>query len=290
MVTKIETVPRSFSGWWQLFFLWIAYTIPIGFAFYGPAVLYPVMIKALGWSRGEIMTGSTGILLLLGLAAPLTAWMIGRFGARVTLALGAAIVALASFLIGLLGHVYAMYLTLSLALGLGVCLATMIPIQTVAIAWFHERRALALGLVLGGGAIGGFLAPQAINGAILGAGEDWRTGWYMIAGACVLSGAVALLAVRNRPSDVGQHPYGLFPEAPGPVTPGEQQPTTRTYRTHASWTLRAAVRTPTFWLLIIAVAGNFSLWHILITKVPFTCRTGASTQSRQLSSTALPSD
>ena len=268
MATKIESTPRSFSGWWQLFFLWIAYTMPIGFAFYGPAVLYPVMIKDLDWSRAKIMTGSTGIMLLLGLAAPLAAWMIGRFGARVTLALGGAIVALASFLIGLLGHVYAMYLTLSLALGLGICLATMIPIQTVAIAWFHERRALALGLVLGGGAIGGFLAPQAINQAILGAGEGWRIGWYMIAGACVLGVAVALLAVRNRPSDVGQHPYGLCPEAPGHVTRGEQQPTTRTYRTQVSWTLRAAVKTPTFWLLIVAVAGNFSLWQIVMTQGP----------------------
>ena len=265
---NLESKPGSFSGWWQLFFLWIAYTMPIGFAFYGPAVLYPVMIRDLGWSRGEIMTGSTAILLLLGLAAPPAAWMIGRFGARVTLTLGGAIVALASFLIGLLGHLYAIYLTLSFAVGLGICFATMIPIQTVAIAWFHARRALALGLVLGGGAIGGFLAPLAINQAILAAGENWRIGWYMIAGACAIGFAVALLAVRNRPSDVGEQPYGLSPEARGPVPPAAQPTTTRTYRTPVNWTVRASVRTPTFWLLIVAAAGTFSLWQIVMTQGP----------------------
>ena len=264
---RAESKMNPFYGWWLLFFLWVVYTIPIGFAFYGPAVLYPLMIRDLGWSRGEIMTGSTAIMLLLGLAAPLAAWMIGRIGARKTLALGGTIVASASFLMGLFGHVFPIYLILSLAVGLGICLATMIPIQTVAIAWFHARRALALGLVLGGGAIGGFIAPQAINRAMVEAGDDWRIGWFMTAGACLVAVVVALLAVRNRPSDVGQHPHGLSPDGPSPAMP-DSRPITRTYRTPVDWTLRSAARTPAFWLLIVAVAGNFTLWQIVVTQGP----------------------
>ncbi len=267
MTAKTESSPGGFYGWWILFFLWVVYTIPIGFAFYCPAVLYPVMIRDLGWSRGEIMTGSTAIMLFLGLAAPLTAWMIGRFGARTTLALGGTIVASGSFLIGMFGYMYPMYIALCLTLGLGVSLATMIPIQTVAIAWFHARRAMALGLVLGGGAIGGFLAPQMVSRVILGAGEDWRAGWFMISGACVVGVLVALLGVRNRPSDMGQLPYGLSPDDPSGAVPGEHHPT-QTYRTPVAWAVRDAVRTRSFWFLIVAVAGNFSLWQILVTQGP----------------------
>ena len=101
-MVEVERRTRGFYGWWLLLFLWIIYTIPIGFAFYGPAVLYPVMIRNLGWSRGEIMTGSTAILLLLGLGAPLAAWMVGRFAplhaspSRRRLAGAAALVAIAA--------------------------------------------------------------------------------------------------------------------------------------------------------------------------------------------------
>jgi len=67
------TKARGFYGWWLIFFLWVVYTIPIGFAFYCPAVLYPFMIEGMGWSRGEVMFGSTAIMLLFGLASPLAA-------------------------------------------------------------------------------------------------------------------------------------------------------------------------------------------------------------------------
>ena len=53
----------GFYGWWLLFFLWIVYTIPIGFVFYGPPVLYPFMIEETGWSRGDIMVGYAAIML-----------------------------------------------------------------------------------------------------------------------------------------------------------------------------------------------------------------------------------
>ena len=62
-----ETQPRDFYGWRLLFFLWIVYTIPIGFVIYGPPVLYPYMIEAMGWSRGEIMIGFAAMGLAMGL-------------------------------------------------------------------------------------------------------------------------------------------------------------------------------------------------------------------------------
>jgi len=207
-----ETQGRGFYGWWLLFFLWIVYTIPIGFVFYAPPVLYPFMIEATGWSRGEIMVGYGAMGLSMGLAAPLTAWMIGRLGARLTLFIGGIIVAIAAFLMGLVGHIYPVYVILSVFVGLGAMSASIIPVQTVIVFWFSIRRALALGLVLGGGAIGGFFAPQVVNAAVLAVGGDWRVGWFIVAIASVIAAVVAIVAVRNRPADMGQHPDGLSPD------------------------------------------------------------------------------
>jgi len=262
-----ETKTKGFYGWWLIFFLWVVYTIPIGFAFYSPAVLYPFMIEDMGWLRGEIMVGSTALMLLFGLTSPLAAWMIGRFGARVTLATGGVIVTIATILMGLMGHIYSVYLVLSLFVGLGVALASMIPVQTVIISWFNVRRALAMGLVLGGGAIGGFLAPQIISLAVEASGGNWRIGWFIIAVASIIGLVVAMLTVRNQPSDMGQHPDGLAPREAEAGASGNSR-VSRIYCTPVDWTLRDALKTPALWLLVGAVMFSFFLWQVVVTQGP----------------------
>jgi len=262
-----ETKTKGFYGWWLIFFLWAVYTIQVGFAFYSPAVLYPFMIDEMGWSRGEIMVGATALMLLFGLTGPLAAWMIGRFGARVTLAIGGAIVTIAAILMGFFGHIYSMYLVLSLFVGLGVALASMIPVQTVIVAWFSARRAMAMGLVMGGGAIGGFLAPQIISVAVEAGGGNWRIGWFIIAVASIIGIVVAMLTVRNQPSDLGQHPHGLAPHETEATVSGTSR-VSRIYRTPVDWTLRDALKAPALWLLVVAVVCSFFLWQVIITQGP----------------------
>jgi MFS family permease len=249
-----------------IFFLWIVYTIPIGFAYYSPAVIYPFMIEEMGWSRGEIMVGAMALMLLFGVSAPLNAWMIRRFGARVTLATGGIIVAVSTSLMGLLGHIYSMFLILSLFVGLGAAFASMIPCQMVIISWFDTRRAMAMGLVLGGGAIGGFLAPQLISAVIQSANGNWRVGWFIIAASSIIGIITALVTVRNYPSDVGQYPDGLAPCDAETGKGGSR--ISRTYRTSVDWTLHDAVRSRSLWLLIIAVVFSAFVWQLIVTQGP----------------------
>jgi sugar phosphate permease len=263
---EAETRKPGFYGWWLLFFLWIVYTIPIGFVFYGPPVLYPFMIEETGWSRGDIMVGYAAIMLLTGIASPLAAWMIGRLGVRVTLFIGGIGVAAVNFAMSFFGASYSAYLTLCVLLGLVVAPATFIPIQTVIIYWFSARRALALGLVLGGGAVGGFFAPQIVNAAVVGAGGDWRIGWTITGIAALVGATVAILAVRDRPADLGQYPDGV-PLEEAEANVGTTR-ATRTYRTAVAWTLADALRTPALWLLLIATVGTFCLWQVLVTQGP----------------------
>jgi MFS family permease len=263
---EAETRKPGFYGWWLLFFLWIVYTIPIGFVFYGPPVLYPFMIEETGWSRGDIMVGYAAIMLLTGIASPLAAWMIGRLGVRVTLFVGGIGVAAVNFAMSLLGASYPAYLTLCVLLGLVVAPATFIPVQTVIIYWFSARRALALGLVLGGGAVGGFFAPQIVNTLVVSAEGDWRIGWTITGIASLVGATVAILAVRNRPADLGQYPDGVPPEeaeaSVGTATAA------RTYRTAVAWSLADALRTPALWLLLLATVGTFCLWQVIVTQGP----------------------
>jgi MFS family permease len=263
---EAEPQTRRFYGWWLLLFLWIVYAFPIGFIFYGPPVLYPLMIEETGWSRGDTMVGYALSMLLAGMASPLVAWMIGRLGSRVTLFIGGVVVCVATLLMGLLGHDYRAYLALCVVIGLGAALASFIPVQTVIVFWFNARRALALGLVLGGGAIGGFFAPQMINAAVLSAGGSWRSGWIIAAVASAVGAIVAILAVRNRPADLEQYPDGLSPDQT--ETAAGTCRAAQTHRTDVDWTLTDAVKTPALWLLLVATIGTFFLWQIIITQGP----------------------
>lgn len=267
----------GFYGWWLLPILCLVYSIPIGFALYGPPVIYTFMAGDLGWQRGEVNLGYSIIGIMLGMGALAIPWLINRFGPRKTLAIGGMVIALCCVLMAMLaqvciivaGHSYpVMYWVICFFLGLGLSFSTVVPIQALVLLWFNVHRAMALGLVLGGGAIGGFIYPQVISASIVNYGGDWRAGWYTIALACVIGAAIALIAVRNRPEDLGQHPDGLDPLAEQAAVARARHRLIRTYRTPVNWTFRDAVRTRSLWLIVAGTAFIYFLWQAVLTQTP----------------------
>jgi len=267
----------GFYGWWLLPILCLVYSIPIGFALYGPPVINTFMAESLGWQRGQLNVGYSIIGIMLGMGALIIPWLINRFGPRKTIAIGGIIIALCCVLMALLaqvcvtvaGHPYpVMYWIICFFLGLGLSFSTVVPIQTLVLLWFNVHRALALGLVLGGGAIGGFIYPQLISASIINYGNDWRVGWYTIALACVIGAVIALIAVRNRPEDLGQHPDGMTPQAEQAAIGHARHRLIRTYRTPINWSFQDAVKTRSLWLIVAATALIFFLWQAVLTQTP----------------------
>jgi MFS family permease len=267
----------GFYGWWLLPILCLVYSIPIGFALYGPPVIYTYMAESLGWQRGQVNVGYSIIGVMLGMGALVIPWLINRFGPRKTLAIGGIIIALCCVLMALMaqvcltvaGHAYpVMYWIICFFLGLGLSLSTVVPIQTLVLLWFNVHRALALGLVLGGGAIGGFIYPQVISASIVSYGNDWRVGWYAIAVACLAGAVIALIAVRNRPEDLGQHPDGMDPGAEQAAMAHVRHRPIMTYRTTLAWSFRDAVKTRSLWLIVATTAFVFFLWQAVLTQTP----------------------
>jgi sugar phosphate permease len=138
--------------------------------------------------------------------------------------------------------------------------------------WFNAHRALAMGLVLGGGAIGGFIYPQVISAFIINFGGDWRVGWYVIAITCFIGAVIALIAVRNRPEDLGQHPDGLSPEQLREAILHARHKPIKTYRSPVNWRFRDAVKTPSLWIIVVATGVIFFLWQAVLTQTTFHLR------------------
>jgi len=272
-----KAIGRGFYGWWLLPILCLVYSIPIGFALYGPPVINTYMAESLGWQRGQINVGYSIIGIMLGVGALAIPWLINRFGPRKTIAIGGVIITVCCVLMALLapicltvgGQEYpVLYWVICFFLGLGLSFSTVVPVQALVLLWFNVHRALALGLVLGGGAIGGFIYPQFISAGILNYGNDWRAGYYIIALACLAGAAIALIAVRNRPEDLGQHPDGLDPQAEQAAIAHARHRPIKTYRSPVNWQFRDAIKTRSLWLIVVATGFIFFLWQAVLTQTP----------------------
>lgn len=259
---------ERFYGWILLPILCLIYSIPIGFALYGPPVIYPFMQKELHWQRGEINLGYTIIGIILGMGALLIPWMIGHFGPRKTLAIGFITIAIASFIMTLFGYLYPVYIVLCFLIGLGMAFSSVVPIQALVILWFNVHRALAMGIVMGGGAIGGFIYPQVISNVITNLGDDWRTGWVIIAVACFIGALIAIIGIRNSPEDLGQHPDGISPEQLHHAMQNADYKPIRTYRSSINWRFKDALKTHQLWGIVLSTGFIFFLWQVVLTQTP----------------------
>jgi MFS family permease len=272
-----KTGGNKFYGWVLLPVLCLVYSIPIGFAMYGPPVINTFMAEELKLQRWQVNVGYSMIGIVLGLGALFIPWLMNRFGPKKTLAIGAVLTAVTSILMALLGNIMVgisgssypvVYWIICLFVGLGISFGTVVPVQALVLLWFNVHRALAMGLVLGGGAIGGFIYPQIISNCIISFGNDWRVGWYVIALACFIGAVVALLAVKNRPEELGQHPDGMSPQQLEHAAKIAKHVLIRTYRSPINWPAAAAFKTRSIWLLMIGTAVIFFLWQALLTQTP----------------------
>lgn len=137
--------------------------------------------------------------LSVGLSAPLIGWLLDRIETRVVMAAGA-LVAAASFVIASRSNSYPPMLVAYVALGVGVCAATILPASLVIANWFGTRRGVAMGVTMSGTTAGGMLMTLVASHVIAHGG--WRVGYEVLAALMALVAAPLIwLLVRTRPTD-----------------------------------------------------------------------------------------
>ena len=201
-------------------------------------IFVPVLTAEFGWSLTAMASATTIGSIGGAITGPLVGWVVDRFGPRVVMAAGATIVGGACFVLAgvdsLLVFIVA-YATVRYA-GQGLILFST---PVVVANWFERRRGSALAVLFGGSALGLVAAPFGVQLAIEAGG--WRFAWVVLGGAALVLGVVpALLLLVRRPEDVGL-------TADGATAPADAS--TERSVAAVSWGVRAALRTPTLWLL-----------------------------------------
>ena len=238
--TSLIPVPnKGFYGWRIVIFASIALALTGPGQTYGVSVFVDPMIEDLGISRTQMTTAYLIGTLVGALALPWIGQAIDRFGVRRTMAIIGALfgglligMSLVSNIIGLTAGFIGIRM-----MGQG---ALNLTATTAVALWFTRRRGLAMGIVTAAGGVGMTLVP--LLGERLIADMGWRNAWLVEGLAVwVIVLPIAILGIRNRPSDVGQHVDG---DAATDAPPDEVWGVTR----------REALRSSFFWLVTAAVA------------------------------------
>ena len=289
-----------YYGWILLGAAWVCYGFGLAPSSYGWTLLAPTMAEDLGIDRGAI-TGvrSLRTFLLTGLG-PIVGFALTRWGLRWVMTAGFVLGSIGLFYLSRAETLLDCYIGYGWLGGGGLAFATVLPSQTLASNWFRRYRARAMAILLSAGGIVGFFMTRAI-GAIE-VRSSWHEAWFVTAVAAGAVAVIAAIFIRNTPEEIGQTLDGdVAPgETPPPPSsdrivrattewallllgsfrtekPGDPQPASEEKPTDsnetkakdvnppaakAEWTAAQAIRTPQFFLLLVAGQGYGVLWQV----------------------------
>ncbi|OYW28556.1 MAG: MFS transporter [Caulobacter sp. 12-67-6] len=210
-------------------------------------VVLPAMIGELGWSFEKAFLGFSVLGVFTGASSWLPAILIRRIGVRGTLLLGSAV--LGAGLLGFAGsESIARYYVGAALCGIGFQMAALIP-GTHVLSALYRKRALPFGIYFTFGSLGGVAGPWMAL-MIMGATDDnWRIYWMVQAVlACVVGVICAALVGGSKWLAQAAHEVDVEVEQAARAAPADA----RVYRTAREWTVRAALRTPQFYVLVAA--------------------------------------
>ncbi|PYX04327.1 MAG: MFS transporter, partial [Acidobacteria bacterium] len=238
-------------GWWIVLAAFLNLFFSVGILYYGFPVFYPSLVDSLGFTRSELTQGFLiGFVVAALLFGILAGVLIDHWGARRVIRIGIWFVGLSLILMGSMTRLW-QYYALCITEVVGYVLTGPIPNQVLISNWFQVRRGRAMGYAYLGLGLGGAISPLLINALIQSFG--WRHAFQII-GILILIVLfpVAQWVTRSNPRDLNLIPDGLLGT---PVS----SPTNQAGATRGSSTvptqavdLRRAVRTPNFWLILMA--------------------------------------
>ena len=265
-------MPLLTRRWWIVAALFaVTFGISMPLAAYG--VFLPIIAETFGWSRGAIASALSLNLVFGGIAGFFVGRLADRHGPRVMLLVTVTIAGVGFALVSQVSALWHLYLLIGMFAGTGLSSFYLLSTSTVA-HWFHDRRGIALAVVLAGFNLG-YMAAGPIAAWLI-AQLGWRPAYAVIGAGCAIITALAATTVRL-PRDAERE--RATTAAAVPANHGAQDV--------RGITLREALRDPRFWGLNVSwlLLGG-TIFTFSVHAVPFARDQGVSLAVASLTLTA----
>src|SRR5262245_4091046 len=208
-----------------------------------PGILIIPLETEFQWSRTAISAAVAINIALFGLIGPFAASLMDRWGLRRVVLGALALVIGAVVLSTTMRTEWQLTLLWGVMVGSGTGVTSLVLAAVIATRWFDERRGLVLGALSAANATGQLVFLPILARVVDARG--WRMACLAVAGAAAVVFVLALLFMRDRPSDLGLRRYG---ERDGSAAVAHSSRALAPLEA-----LRFATRSPAFWVL----AGTF---------------------------------
>lgn len=227
-----------------------------GFHTYGFSAFFKPIATELNFNRTATSVASSIGRFEGGFEAPLTGWLTDRFGPKWIVISGIFLIGLALLLMNLIDSLWAFYMVWGVLLGTGINIGLTLPVDKAITDWFVKKRGVALGTkAVFSGLSGAVILPLV---AWLISNYGWRV-TASVGGLVMLVVGIPMVwfFIRQRRPEY----YGLLPD--GATVEGDVTDISDLVSRgieyaaeveEVEFTVRQAMRTPTFWMLMVVNA------------------------------------
>lgn len=238
---------KVFYGWIVLLAAFFTYLSTMG-----PRSAFGNLVQPwaseFGWNMQQMSLAASIGLILYGFFQPIAGWLVNRFGPRKVTLWGLLVYGTTSIFVSLISSLWQLYALYGVVMGIAWSACTTISLSALISSWFYKKRGLALSIAQSGMALGQFLLVPISMFLIINRGWRLTIGFL---GALVLIIALPVIwwLVRDTPQEMGLLPDGRK-EQVGPVKSATGDPKVTKTHQPPGMGLGAAMRTPSFWLLV----------------------------------------
>ena len=254
---------RIYYGYWLILAAFVAQFVSVGVQNY---VIGPFMIpmtEELGWSRAEYTLPRTLGQVVIAFTGFYIGTYVDRFGARRFMFAGVVILSIALYFLGQISQLWHWILLNGVILTVGAALIGNLVVNITLAKWFVVFRGRAVAFAAMGVSFAGVLLTPFTTYII--DTEGWRVTWEYLALGTLICVIPVALVMRRTPEDHGLLPDGHTEED---VLAGKTSTAMADFAN--SLTRRQAVRTPSFYMLVLAFGlFGITIQVMLIQTIPF---------------------
>ena len=209
------------------------------------SVYYLALLETFSWSHSDGASVASVNFLVYAFTSPLVGLAFDRFGPRVLMPLGGALVGIGLLLSSFADTLWHLYFSYGIITALGQGALGFVSHSALISYWFIRRRATAIGIASMGQGFGALIMVTLTQFLIS------RMGWratYMVTAILILVTVVPANALLQRryPRDVGQYPDGDPAPSPDGTAAHSMRPASG-----RDWTLRDAILSFPFWCITV---------------------------------------